>query len=119
MSETTPTAAPEMAPSDVLFHRVYVPEFVKQCQAHGLRFDMSDDNQVADMLKIAYNLRVRAIADAERASADAGSLLKTAAAVLEADTLGVTAEPEATSKSAAALTIDPEILRAAAAVAKE
>lgn len=120
MSETTttPDAAPEMTPSDVLFHRVYVPEFVKQCEAQGLRFDMSDADQVADLLKIAYNLRVRAAAEAEQADSDTRSFLKTASAALEADTLGSpAAEPAEKSAAAVAILSDPEVAKAAAVVA--
>lgn len=120
MSETTttPDAAPEMTPSDVLFHRVYVPEFVKQCEAQGLHFDMSDADQVADLLKIAYNLRVRAAAEAEQADSDTRWLLKTASAALEADTLGSpAAEPAEKSAAAVAILSDPEVAKAAAAVA--
>lgn len=120
MSDATPAAAPapELTPSDVLFHRVYVPEFVKQCEAQGLRFDMSDADQVADLLKIAYNLRVRAAAEAEKAASDTRSLLKTASAALESDTFGSPAAAPA-EKSAAAVAVlsDPEVAKAAAAVA--
>lgn len=118
MSDTAVVPAPEMTPSDVLFHRVYVPEFVKQCEAQGLRFDMSDTDQVADLLKIAYNLRVRAAAEVEQA-ADAGrSLLKVASAALEADTLGSSAAgPAVKSAAAVAVLSDPEVAKAAAAVA--
>lgn len=122
MSETTitPDAAPEMTPGDVLFHRVYVPEFVKQCEAQGLRFDMSDTDQVADLLKIAYNLRVRAAAEAEQADSDTRSLLKTASAALDADTFGSpAAEPAEKSAAAVAVLSDPEVAKAAAAVAGE
>ena len=118
MSETPTAAAPEMAPSDVLFHRVYVPEFIKECQAQGLRFDMTDTDQVADLLKIAYNLRVRAAAEADQASAAGRSLLKTASAALESDTLGSpAAQPAEKSAAAVAVLSDPEVAKAAAAVA--
>ena len=118
MSDTPAAAAPEMTPSDVLFHRVYVPAFVKECQAQGLRFDMTDTDQVADLLKIAYNLRVRAAAEADQANAESRSLLKTASAALESDTLGSsTAEPVEKSAAAVAVLSDPEVAKAAAAVA--
>lgn len=104
-------------PSDVLFHRVYVPEFVKQCQARGLQFDANDVEQLGDLLKIAYALRVREAVAQEQNAGSAKELLKTAAAALEVDTYGSNATvPAEKSAASASLLNDPEVAKAAAAV---
>ena len=118
MSETTQT--PGADPQDVLFHRVYVPEFVKQCAARGLTIDLHDNEQVGELLKIAYNLRVRAAAEAKQAAAGERTLVKAASAALERDTFGgaPTAQVEP-GVAAAAILADPEVAKAAAAVAEQ
>lgn len=104
-------------PSDVLFHRVYVPEFVKQCQARGLHFSADDVEQLGDLLKIAYALRVREAVEQDQTADRSREFLKTAAAALEVDTYGsratVLAEKSAASAS---LLSDPEVCKAVSAI---
>ena len=111
------TQIPTVDPQDVLFRTVYVPEFVKQCAARGLTVDLGDTEQVGELLKIAYNLRVRAAEEAKTAAAGERTLVKAASAALEFDTFGgPAAQPADAGAAAAALLDNPEVAKAAAAV---
>jgi hypothetical protein len=120
MSDNPNTAAEtQVSPSDVLFQEVYLPEFVKQCEARGLVVDTQDPDQMGDLLKIAYSLRVRAMAEHEHAMQDTGVLLKQAASALEAHTFGTTSADVETSVAAASNALsNPSVAQAVAAVVK-
>jgi hypothetical protein len=103
---------------DVMFQKVYVPEFVKQCAANGVAFDASDETQVASLLKIAFSLRARAEAEARAAAAGSRETIKVAADMLEADTFGDRAEQAGPSAPASELLGDGDVASAAKLLAE-
>ena len=119
MSDNPNTAAEtQVSPSDVLFQEVYLPEFVKQCEARGLAVDTQDPDQMGDLLKIAYSLRVRAMAEHEHAMQDTGAV---EASRVGAGSLhvGTTSADVETSVAAASNALsNPSVAQAVAAVVK-
>ena len=91
--------------TEVLFQRVYLPEFVKAAQARGVPVQSEDD--VAELLKIAVNLRVHAAAAAQEAQQGSHGLLKEAANRLEMLTSG-----QAPADDGRQYLQDPELVKA-------
>ena len=89
-----------MAPEDVLFSRVFVPEFVKACATRG--HEITSEEDLGEMMKIATMLRSQ---EAVVPQADAPSLIKHASASLEAMLYG---EQSLTAEYAN----DPEVAQA-------
>jgi hypothetical protein len=114
MSDTTTAAA--ASPDDVLFSSVYAPVFIKECQAHGIPVDANDSEQVGEMLKIAYALRVRAEAEATKQANAARNVIKQASAALQADTFGAP-RPQERRIDVSGFMANEAIAKAAAAVA--
>jgi len=104
----------ESAPSDVLFHRVYLPAFVKECQARGLVVDTNDEDELGNLLKIAYNLRVHAVSEAEQEQQSVKDTIKAAAAAFDTDAAAEPAEVSPLS-AVADYVSDPEVVKAAQA----
>ena len=95
-----------MANQEVLFEKVYVPEFVKQCSAAGIQF--ADEDELASGIRTA--LKLRAVDQPE----PQGSGVKEAEARLDAFLTGSAAQPEQATDVGSYLE-DDEVLAAARA----